>query len=239
MVTPTEDYYPEHDGGNFAPILATVATWRAPAFLENIAIDEDGAVFVTVYSHYRVDRYDPVTRSPAKFAEVPKPPMGLAFDANGALWLTAGALRKGPGYVYRVERDGTVRQWCELPDALFVNGCTMHPNGRKLLVCESASGRILAIDLDKAGRCNVWLQGDLLKPIVPGYPGANGIKIRDGWAWISVSGRRLMVRVPIKAGWLGWRYRNCGDAPLGRRFRIRDVWCGVPHDASRTHSCSP
>ena len=60
MVTPTEDYYPDHDGGKFAPIEATtVATWKAPAFLENLAIDAEGAVFVTVYSHNRVDRYDP------------------------------------------------------------------------------------------------------------------------------------------------------------------------------------
>src|SRR5207244_11495457 len=52
MVTPTEDYYPDHDGGKFAPILATtVATWRARAFLENLALDAEGAIFVTVYSH--------------------------------------------------------------------------------------------------------------------------------------------------------------------------------------------
>ena len=199
MLTPTDNYYSEHDGGKFAPIEATtVATWKAPAFLENVAIDEQGAVFVTVCSHYRVDRYDPATHTTATFTKVPKPPMGLAFDAKGTLWMTAGTLHKGPAYVYRVERDGAVRLWCELPDAVFINGCTMHPNGRMLLVCESASGRILAIDLDEPGHWNVWLQGDLLKPIVPGYPGANGIKIRDEWAWISVSGRRLMVRVPIK-----------------------------------------
>ena len=124
--------------------------------------------------------------------------MGVAFDTSGALWMTAGTLRNGPGYVFRAERDGTVRQWCELPDALFVNGCTMHPNGGTLLVCESASGRILAIDLDKPGHWDVWLQGERLRSLVPGYPGANGIKIRDGWAWISVSGRRLMVRVPFQ-----------------------------------------
>src|SRR5438093_9012789 len=48
MVTPTEDYYPDHDGGKFAPILATtVATWRARAFLENLALDAEGAIFVT------------------------------------------------------------------------------------------------------------------------------------------------------------------------------------------------
>jgi hypothetical protein len=35
MITPPEDYYPDHDGGTFAPIEATtVAMWRAPAFLE-------------------------------------------------------------------------------------------------------------------------------------------------------------------------------------------------------------
>jgi hypothetical protein len=198
MVTPTEDYYPDHDGGQFAPILATVATWRAPAFLENVAIDAEGAVFVTVYSHNRVDRYDPATRATTPFAELPAPPMGLAFDASGALWITAGALRKGPGYVYRVQRDGAVRQWCELPDALFINGCTVHPNGGSLLVCESASGRILAIDLGQPGRRDVWLQEDRLQSVVPGYPGANGIKIFDGWAWISVSGRGMMVRVPVR-----------------------------------------
>ncbi|HEV3342841.1 MAG TPA: hypothetical protein VG125_20885 [Pirellulales bacterium] len=197
VVTPTEDYFSTHGGGEFAPILATVASWRAPAFLENLAIDAEGAVFVSVYSHNRVDRYDPATRAVTEFVEVPAPPMGLAFDAEGALWIAAGTLRKGPGYVYRVERDGAVRQWCELPDALFINGCTMHPNGGTLLVCESASGRILAIDLDKPGRWDVWLEGDRLRPIVAGYPGANGIKIRDGWAWISVSGRRLMARVPF------------------------------------------
>ena len=199
MITQTEDYHPDHDGGIFSPFAGTtVATWKAPSFLENLAVDAEGAVFVTVYSHNRVDRYDPATRETATFAEIPAPPMGLAFDAGGTLWVTAGTLREGPGYIYRVGRDGAVRVWCELPDALFINGCTMHPNGRTLLVCESASGRILAIELDKPGRWQVWLQGDRLKPIVPGYPGANGIKIREGWAWISVSGRGLMARAAIR-----------------------------------------
>ena len=58
MVTPTEDYYSDHDGGKFTPIEpTTVATWKAPAFLENLAVDADGAVFVTVYSHTRSGRW--------------------------------------------------------------------------------------------------------------------------------------------------------------------------------------
>jgi sugar lactone lactonase YvrE len=98
MVTPTEEYYPDHDGGTFAPSrTTTVATWKAPAFLENLAIDADGAVFVTVYSHNRIDRYDPATRATTTFAEVPAPPMGLAFDAGGVLWATRGRASRETG----------------------------------------------------------------------------------------------------------------------------------------------
>jgi hypothetical protein len=73
----------------------------------------------------------------------------------------------------------------------------MHPNGRTLLACESSSGHILAIDLGQPGRCDVWLQGDRLRPVVPKWPGSNGIKIRQGWAWITVSGRRLLERISV------------------------------------------
>src|SRR5260370_2444779 len=199
MARPIEDYYHDQDGGKLARIKATtVATWKARAFLENLAIDAEGAVFVTVYSHHRVDRYDPATGATATFAEVPTPPMGIAFDAGGVLWMTGGTLQEGPGFIWRVERTGAVRQWCELSAAPFMNGCTLHPNGRTLLACESSSGHILAIDLGQPGRWDVWLRGDRLRPIVPKYPGSNGIKIRQGWAWISVSGRRLLVRVPIQ-----------------------------------------
>jgi hypothetical protein len=199
MVTPTEHYYPDHDGGKFAPILATtVATWRAPAFLENLAVNAEGAIFVTVHSHNRIDRYDPATGATTPFAELPAPPMGLAFDAGDVLWVTGGTLYGRPGFIWRVERSGAVRQWCELPDATFMNGCTMHPDGRTLLACESTSGHILAIDLGQPGRGDVWLEGDRLRPVVPKWPGSNGIKVGQGWAWITVSGRRLLVRVPIR-----------------------------------------
>ena len=46
--------------------------------------------------------------------------MGLAFDADGVLWVTGGTLYERPGFIWRVERGGAVRQWCELPDATFM-----------------------------------------------------------------------------------------------------------------------
>src|SRR5437870_13314340 len=124
MTTPTEDYYSGHDGGKFAPIAATtVATWKAPAFLENLAVDAEGAVFVTVYSHKRVDRYDPATGATTTFAEVPAPRMGLAIDAGGVRWMTGGTLYAGPGCIWRVERTGDVRRSCELAEPTFMSDC--------------------------------------------------------------------------------------------------------------------
>ena len=48
--------------------------------------------------------------------------------------------RKGPGYIWRIRPDGSVQHWTDLPDAVFMNGCTLHPNGHTLLACESPTG---------------------------------------------------------------------------------------------------
>jgi sugar lactone lactonase YvrE len=70
--------YGHHDGGEFSPVkVRTVATWPASTFVENLAIDSTGAVFVSLHSRNRIDRYDPATGTVAPFADVPAPRMGL------------------------------------------------------------------------------------------------------------------------------------------------------------------
>src|SRR5258705_12601340 len=90
MVTPTEDYYSDHDGGKFAPIEATtVATWKARAFLENLTVEADGAAFVTVYSHNPVDRSNRATGATTTFAQAPAPPRALASVGDAVPWMTS------------------------------------------------------------------------------------------------------------------------------------------------------
>jgi sugar lactone lactonase YvrE len=191
--------YGNHDGGEFSPVkVRTVATWPASSFVENLAIDSRGAVFVSLHSDNRIDRYDPATGRTDPFADLSAPPMGLAFGTDGFLWVTGGPFPKGPGYIWRIAPDGLVEHWVDLPDAVFMNGCTFHPDGRTLLACESVTGRILAIDTLAPGCWSAWLIDDRLKPEEPGFPGANGIKFRDGSAWISVSGRWLMLRTTLQ-----------------------------------------
>jgi hypothetical protein len=64
-----------------------------------------GAIFVSLYSHNRIDRCDPATGATAPFAEFPAPPVGLAFDADGSPWATGGTFRQDPGYVWRIGRS--------------------------------------------------------------------------------------------------------------------------------------
>ncbi len=160
-----QESYTDHDGGEFSAVnVRVVATWAAPTFVENLAIDPAGAIFVSLYSHNRVDRYDPATGAAAPFADLPAPPVGLAFDADGSLWATGGTFRQGPGYIWKIGPDRSVQHWTDLPDAVFMNGCTLHPNGHTLLACESLTGRILAIDLREPGRWSAWLTDERLKP---------------------------------------------------------------------------
>jgi hypothetical protein len=67
-----------------------------------------GAIFVSLYSHNRIDRCGPVTGATAPFAELPAPPVGLAFDADGSLWATGGTFRQDPGYIWRIGLDGSM-----------------------------------------------------------------------------------------------------------------------------------
>jgi sugar lactone lactonase YvrE len=130
--------YVEHDSGSFSPAdVRVVATWPVGSFAENLTVHPDGSVFVSLHTPQRIDRYDPISGRTTPFADLPAPGMGLAFDAGGTLWATGGAFTQGPGYVWRVAQDGTIRLWTDLPDTLFINGCTIHPDGKTLLACES------------------------------------------------------------------------------------------------------
>lgn len=194
------DPFPNHDGGQWSPVATRiVATWPAGHFAENLAVAADGAVFVSLHSHNRIDRYDPATGTLAPFAHLPAPVAGLAFDREGRLWATGGTVGETPGHVWRIGAGGEAEPWAEIADAVFMNGCTLHPDGTTLLVCESVTGRVLAVDLAAAGHWRAWIADPQLAPPGPGTPGANGIKIHGGFAVISVTARNIILRAPVLA----------------------------------------
>ena len=212
--------FPGHDGGRWAPVASeVVASWAQGHFAENLAVDPSGGVYVSLHSHNRIDRFDPNTGQIEEFARLTTPAAGLAFDAAGSLWVTGGAVGQVPGYIWRI-RSGQPELWVEIPDAVFMNGCTPHLDGRTLLVCESVTGRILAID-QKEKRWGVWLQDDRLRPKSPQMPGANGIKTHDGWAWISITSHNQVVRSKIAADGSAGPMEVVAEKAARGRFRLR------------------
>ena len=185
--------FPGHDGGVWEPApCKIVASWPVGHFAENLAVSRTGEVFVSLHSHRRVDRYVPTTGSLAVYVEFPAPVSGLCFDETGVLWATGGTVGEPPGYVWRVSPGGRLESWAEIPDAVFLNGCTPHLDARAILVCESVTGRIFKVDL-ATRTWRVWLSDSRLRPSNPQTPGANGIKLKAGYAYISVSYTHLTL----------------------------------------------
>jgi sugar lactone lactonase YvrE len=190
--------FPGHDHGTWGPVaVRVVASWPPGHFAENLAVDDKGSVFVSLHSHHRVDRYDPVTRRLTEFARVPVPVAGLAFDRGGTLWATGGSVGESPGYVWRISGNGTWEEWLQVPDAVFMNGCAIDPGSRTLLVCESMTGRVLAVDLTERS-WRPWISDAFLQPASEQIPGANGIKLHEGRAWISVTDRNVIMRASLR-----------------------------------------
>jgi sugar lactone lactonase YvrE len=81
----------QHDGGDiaYAP-TKIVATWPKGSFVENIAIDPDGGIFVTLHTERAVVRVDAATGAVRPFALFETPVAGLAFAADGSLIVSGG-----------------------------------------------------------------------------------------------------------------------------------------------------
>jgi sugar lactone lactonase YvrE len=178
---------------------------------ENLAVAETGDVLISLHTHNRIDRYQPRSRALSTFAQTTAPVAGLAFDRTGALWATGGHIGQPPGYVWRIQPDGRVDPWVEVPDALFMNGCAVHAGGRSLLICESLTGRILAVDLaDPSWRA--WITDGRLRPANPGMPGANGIKLSGGHVHVSVTDSNRLFRVAIQPDGSAGPLLPCADS---------------------------
>jgi sugar lactone lactonase YvrE len=191
--------FPGHDAGDFAPVPSRiVTTWPAGHFAENLAVTSEGLVYVSLHSHQRIDIIDPATGHTKPFATLPTPVAGLALDRNGTLWVTGGVLGQTPGRIWRVDAGGAVQDWLEIPDAVFLNGATPHPDGRHILVAESVTGRLLSIDIVSPG-VSTWLEDERLKPTSEGIPGANGVKFFGGHIHVSVTGSDSLYRAPLAA----------------------------------------
>src|SRR5258708_7892492 len=69
---------------------------------------------------------------------------------------------------------------------------------------------------------------DRLCPESAQTPGANGMKLRAGWAWISVTDRNLILRAPVRedgaAGPLEVAAENCARTTSSAEWSVASKW---------------
>jgi sugar lactone lactonase YvrE len=173
----------------------TIAEFRVNTFLENIAADEQGNLFVTSYEEGKV--YQIITAGNVQeVAKVDGNVAGIAIDRQGNL-LVAGVDGKTPA-VFQIAQDGSVATLMTLPEAVFLNGMTPL-TGDRYLIADSFKGAIWEIDAI-AKTSKLWLQHEQLEPSKENpspFPAANGIKICSNTLYISNTQRQYLIRVPI------------------------------------------
>lgn len=170
-----------------------VASFPAGTFLESVAVTGTGDLLVAEYVKGDVLRVTPA--GTATIATIPGGATGIALDRDGTAIVT-GSGGDIPS-VTVLGPDGKVLSRIPVAGAKFLNGAALLTPGL-FLVADSATGQIFEVDV-AAKRTRVWLEHDLLRPSAkaPRLPGANGIKVHGGEAYVTNSGQGTLVRVPI------------------------------------------
>jgi len=190
----------DHDGGAFEAHRSHVlATWAPGTSLEGIAIRNDGVMAVSVQSLCEIEAIDRSDWKVRQLVKLPVPVTGLIYDAFKNLWIAAGRPHRPSGTIWRLTKDGELALWCGIEDSELLNGMCLTADGAGLLVAESFTGRIHWVDT-KEPRSRVWLVDDRLKPASGTMtPGANGIKLWQDRAVISVSERNMLFEIGLSA----------------------------------------
>jgi putative intracellular protease/amidase/sugar lactone lactonase YvrE len=175
----------------------TVAEFPVNTFLENLAIDPNGTIFITSYESGKIYRLSPDGEQ-SEFASVNGNVAGIAIERDGNL-LVAATIERMPT-ILRIDATGSVEPLIALPDAIFLNGMT-HLMGDRYLVADSYQGAIWEVDaIAKSAR--IWLQDPLLNrsEVNNPFPAVNGIKIYQNAVFASNTQRQLLIRIPLRDG---------------------------------------
>lgn len=185
-----------------APTTAVeLASFPAPAFLENLLIADSGAILFTNYLGRTIERIDP-SGARTTFATLDVHPVSLLPLGEG-FWVAAhgtpftdGPSFLGTGKLVFVDAAGAVTDSVAVPEAGFVNGMLALADGT-VLIADSAKAQILAFD--PATRVTrAWFADPALAPqSEPFLPGVNGLKRLGDAVIVSTSAGRSLHRLAL------------------------------------------
>ena len=168
-----------------------------PAFIENIAGDNQGNLYVTSIDEGKVYKVDSVGKA-EDYAAVEGRLAGIV-SVDEKSFVCGGWSADGTSTIYHLNAQRRLMPRLSLPEALFLNGMTkLGPDS--FLICDAYAGLIWKYDL-VSNQAIPWLRHELLTRIDPGnpMPAANGIKIYDQTIFVSNTARNLLLAIPLIA----------------------------------------
>ena len=147
----------------------------------------------------------------------PDPPNGgmtaMALDNDGTIYVNLVASDPANRGVWAVAPNGSIRMLAQLPANALPNGIARRHE--VLYIADSVLGVVWKVPTG-GGAATIWLDDPLLKPIIPGLPGANGLQIFHNEVYVANSSQGSIVAIDIN--------------PDGTAGAIRIHATGVPCD---------
>jgi sugar lactone lactonase YvrE len=168
-----------------------------PAFIENIAGDDHGNLYVTSIDDGKVYRVDS-TGQAEDYAKTDGRLTGIVHldDKN---FLCGGWSEEGVPTIYFLDAQQRLIPRLSVPEALFFNGISPFAPG-SFLICDAYAGLLWKYDLD-SNQATPWLRHEFLARIDPNnpMPAANGIKVHEDTVFVSNTARNTLLAVPLIA----------------------------------------
>jgi hypothetical protein len=182
---------------NLAP-TKLIAEFPKGTFLENIAVDRAGNLFINSHLEGKVYRIDNRGRR-TQWASIDGTIAGIALNPDGSALISGWIKGKEPA-VFAIDPKGRSKLLMRLPDGQFPNGVVRLAAGR-YLVADSYRGVIWEINSVKKS-ATIWLEHESLTraDAANPTPGANGLKMFGGALYVSNTARQLLIRIPIVNG---------------------------------------
>lgn len=164
-------------------------------FVENIAVDAEGNLFVTSVEDGAVYKINKEGEK-EEYAKVKGKLVGI-IHISAQSFLVNGWNEEGVPAIYLLLDKQTIVPILNLRDALFLNGMAFLEKN-VFLICDSYKGCIWKYNLE-TNTAEVWLKHPLLERVDHTHtiPAANGIKIFNHTVFVSNTDKHFLIKIPL------------------------------------------